>query len=140
YSVFLESILNRSLFEVLLNIEYYEIKKNAANVYSYTPVELKTTALNQELSLRITGENTKNGIIYTIYCNEKEFSSLDHGNKIFYVVYQHILQFRNGKSNYPIHISDIDLPLSAFGIPSPEQLQSIHYLNYKQKIEDKFNV
>jgi len=140
YAIFLESILNRNLFETLLTIEYYEITKSPAGIFSYTPVQLKATASNQELSLRITGEDTHKGIIYSIYCNEKEFSSLDHGNQVFYVAYQHILQFRNGKINYPIHITDIDLPLSAFRIDNPEQLQTIHYLNYKQKIEDKFNI
>jgi len=90
--------------------------------------------------LRITGEDTHKGIIYSIYCNEKEFSSLDHGNQVFFAAYQHILQFRNGKINYPIHITDIDLPLSAFRIDNPGKLQTIHYLNYKQKIEDKFNI
>ena len=140
YSIFLESLLNRNLFETLLTIEYYEIKKNPAGIFSYNPVKLKATSSNQELSLRITGEDTHKGIIYSIYCNEKEFSSLDHGNQVFYAAYQHILQFRNGKINYRIHITDIDLPLSAFRIDSPEKLQTIHYLNYKQKIEDKFNI
>jgi adenylate cyclase class 1 len=42
--------------------------------------------------------------------------------------------------DYPVHITDIDLPLSAFRINKPEQLQTIHYLNYKQKIEAKFNI
>jgi adenylate cyclase class 1 len=140
YSIFLESILNRNLFESLLTIEYYEIKKTPAGIFSYNPVQLKALSSIQELSLRITGEDTHRGIIYTIYCNEKEFSSLDHGNQVFYAAYQHILQFRNGKMNYPIHITDIDLPLSAFRIDDPEQLQTIHYLNYKQKIESKFNI
>ncbi|MGZ4997095.1 MAG: class I adenylate cyclase [Methylobacter sp.] len=140
YSTFLESVLNRNLSESLLAIEYNEIIKSPAGVFSYTPIQLKATSSNKELSLRITGENTHKGIIYTIYCNEKEFSSLDHGNQVFYAAYQHILQFRNGKINYPIHITDIDLPLSAFRIDSSEKLQTIHYLNYKQKIEDKFNI
>ncbi|MGZ8227546.1 MAG: class I adenylate cyclase [Methylococcaceae bacterium] len=140
YSTFLESLINRNLFETLLTIEYYEIKKSPAGVYSYNPVQLKTASSNQELSLRIAGEDTPKGIIYSIYCNEKEFSSLDHGNQVFYAVYQHILQFRNSNISYPIHITDIDLPLSAFHIDSPEKLQTIHYLKYKQKIEDKFNV
>ncbi|TAN70695.1 MAG: class I adenylate cyclase [Methylobacter sp.] len=140
YSIFLESILTRNFFESFLIVEYFEIKKSSADLFSYNPVQLKATSSNKELNLRITGENTQKGIIYTIYCNEKEFSSLDHGNQVFYAAYQHILQFRNGKINYPIHITDIDLPLSVFGIDSPEQLQTIHYLNYKQKIENKFNV
>ncbi len=140
YSIFLESILNRNFFESFLSIEYYEIRKSSVGIFSYNQVQVKAASSNKELSLRITGEDTHTGIIYTIYCNEKEFSSLDHGNQVFYAAYQHILQFRNGKINYPIHITDIDLPLSAFRIDSPEQLETIHYLNYKQKIENKFNV
>jgi len=140
YSIFLESLLNRNIFETLLTIEYYEIKKSPAGIYSYNSVQLKAISSNQELSLRIAGEDTDKGIIYSIYCNEKEFSSLDYGNQVFHAAYQHILQFRNDNINYPIHITDIDLPLSAFHMDSQEKLQTIHYLKYKQKIEDKFNV
>ncbi len=140
YSIFLESLLRRNLFETFLAIEYYEVKKSSSGVFSHSPVQLRAASSCQQLSLRITGENTHNGIIYSVYCNEKEFSSLDYGNQVFYAAYQYILQFRNGKMNYPIHITDIDLPLSVFRIDSPEKLQVIHYLNYKQKIEDKFNV
>ena len=140
YSAFLESVISRHLFEAFLSIEYFEIIKSSADIFSYNPVQLKATSSSKELSLRITGEDTHKGVIYTIYCNEKEFSSLDHGNQVFFAAYQHILQFRNSKANYPIHITDIDLPLSAFRIDSPDQLQTIHYLNYKQKIENKFNV
>ena len=140
YSTFLESLLNRNLFDTFLVIEYYEIQKSAAGVFSYNPVQLKAATSTPTLSLRITGEDTHEGIVYTIYCNEREFSSLDHGNQVFYAAYLHILQFRNGKINYPIHITDIDLPLSAFRISNSEELQTIHYLNYKQRIEDKFNV
>ncbi|MGR9013025.1 MAG: class I adenylate cyclase [Gammaproteobacteria bacterium] len=140
YAIFFESILNRNFFEALLTIEYYEIKKSPAGIFSYNQVQLKATSSSNELSLRITGEDTQEGILYTIYCNEKEFSSLDHGNQVFYAAYQHILQFRIGKISYPIYITDIDLPLSAFHIDNPDCLQTIHYLNYKQKIEDKFNI
>lgn len=141
YSLFLESIINRNLFETLLNIEYYEIKKSPTdNSYVCNPIKPKTNISSKELSLRISGENTHKGMIYNIYCNEKEFSSLDYGNQVFHAAYQYILEFRNGAANYPVHITDIDLPLSALRLDSPELLQTIHYLNYKKKIEDKFNV
>ncbi len=140
YATFLESIISRTLLENFADVEYYEIEQNADHRYSCHPVELNAASLNHELSLRITGEDSNEGIIYSIYCNEKEFSSLEHGNKVFYAAYQHIIQFRNGKSNYPIHITDIDLPLTAFRINDPTQLQTIHYLKYKQKIEERFNV
>ncbi len=140
YSILLESIIFRNLFDLFLAIEYYEITKSSTGVFSYHPVQLEAASSNTTLSLRITGEVSNNDIVYTIYCNEKEFSSLDHGNQVFFAAYQYILQFRSGEISYPIHITDIDLPLSAFRIDNPEQLQTIHYLNYKQKIENKFNV
>jgi adenylate cyclase class 1 len=139
YATFLESIVGRALFERVSSIEYYTIETNAEGAFSCNPVHLSAATSNQELSLRISGEETGKGIMYTVYCNEKEFSSLDHGNMVFSAVYKHILQFRSANSNYPIHITDIDLPLSAFRIANPAQLQTIYYLNYKQKIEDKLN-
>jgi adenylate cyclase class 1 len=140
YSTFLESVLNRNLFETHFTIEYYEIQKNYAGVFSCHPVRLKTSSASKKLNMRISGEDAHKGIIYTVYCNEQEFSSLDHGNQVFYAAYQYVLQFRQSKLNYPIYITDIDLPLSVFRVDSLEQLQTIHYLNYKQKIEDKFNI
>jgi len=140
YASFLESIINRNLFESFLTIEYFEIQKTSVGIFSYRPAALDATSSNKSLNLRITGEVVHKDITYTIYCNEKEFSSLDYGNQVFYAAYQHILQFRNDKFNYPIYITDIDLPLSAFRIDNPAQLQTIHYLNYKQKIETKFNI
>ncbi len=140
YSIFFQSILNRNLFDAFLTIEYYEIQKNSAGILSCSQLYVKTTSLSNRLSLRISGETTAKGINYTIYCNENEFSSLDYGNQLFLTVYQHILQNRQSKLDYPVHITDIDLPLSAFHIDRLEQLQTIHYLNYKQKIEAKLNV
>ncbi|CAA9890550.1 Adenylate cyclase [Candidatus Methylobacter favarea] len=139
YSAFLEAILNRNLFESIMNLEYYEIRKNPAGVFSCKPVFLKTPFTIKQLNLRISGIASPHGINYTIYCNDQEFSSLDHGKQVFYATYQYIIQFRQSKLDYPIHITDVDLPLSAFGIDTPDQLQTIHYLNYKQKIEAKLN-
>ncbi|MDP3589743.1 MAG: class I adenylate cyclase, partial [Methylobacter sp.] len=140
YSTFLESIINRNLFDSFLTVDYYEITKNSAGIFSYNPVQPEVASSNKKLSLRITGEVSNKDIIYTIYCNEEEFSSLDHGNQVFYAAYHYILGLRGGEINYPIHITDIDVPLSVFRINDPEQLQTIHYLNYKQKIENKFNI
>ncbi|MDD5577794.1 MAG: class I adenylate cyclase [Methylobacter sp.] len=139
YAAFLEAILNRNLFETIMTIEHYEIQKNSAGAWSFKPVILKAALTAKRLNLRITGIAIPNGINYTIYCNDKEFSSLDHGNQVFLTAYQYIIQSRQSKLDYPVHITDIDLPLSAFGIDSPNQLQTIHYLNYKQKIEAKLN-
>ncbi|MEQ1622780.1 MAG: class I adenylate cyclase [Methylococcales bacterium] len=139
YADFLENILNRNFFEDYIPITYFQLHKNSAGLWACYPVNIKRPFGGKALNLRISGENTTKGIVYTVYCNEKEFSSLEHGPQVFYAAYQYILSFRQGKQVYPVHISDIELPLSAFRIENPDQLESIHFLNYKQKIEDKFN-
>ena len=140
YSIFIQAILNRNLLDAFLTVEYYEIQKNSAGLLSCSQIFIKTSSFSNQMSLRISGVATAKGINYSIYCNEQEFSSLDYGNQLFFSVYQHILQSRQSKLDYPVHISDIDLPLSAFHIDRLEQLQTIHYLSYKQKIEAKLNV
>jgi adenylate cyclase class 1 len=138
YAQFLESIIMRAMHDDL-TIDYYEIIKDAEGMFSCLPIDVKTPAHTGSLVVRITGETLKTGISYTIYCNEKEFSTLDYGDDLFSQVQRYIHQFRTKKSDYPIYISDLDLPLSAFNINSYEQLQTVHYLSYKQKIEAKFN-
>jgi adenylate cyclase class 1 len=47
---------------------------------------------------------------------------------------------RQNKDDYPVHISDLDVPCSYLGVEDNNQLQTVHYLNYKKKIEAKLNV
>jgi adenylate cyclase class 1 len=139
YTDFLEAILIRNLYETLLTLEYYEIQKSRTGVLSCNSLHLKIFPIIPKLTLRITGETQQGVTSYTAFCNEQEFSSLYYGNHVFNAVYQYILQFRQSKQDYPIYISDIDLPMEAFHLVHREQLQTIHYLNYKQKIEAKLN-
>ncbi|MEQ1529645.1 MAG: adenylate cyclase, partial [Methylococcales bacterium] len=139
YRAFLEAILMRNLHETLLTLEYYEIQKNSKGVLSCVPVQVKVAENSAKLTLRISGEISNDKIIYTAYCNDQEFSSVHYGNQVFNAVYQYILQFRSEKLEYPLYISDIDLPLAAFHIASQDELQTIHYLNYKKKIEARLN-
>ncbi len=139
YTDFLEAILARNLFEALLTLEYYEIQKSLTEGMSCTPVHLNSTADSPKLTLRIVGETVHSRTSYVAYCNDQEFSSLHYGHQVFNAVYQYILQFRTHRLDYPVYISDIDLPLAAFHVTDQKQLQTVHYLNYKQKIEAKLN-
>ncbi|MFA5983813.1 MAG: class I adenylate cyclase [Methylococcaceae bacterium] len=139
YSTFLLNVLNRNLNETKLTLEYYEIIKNSAGVLSCNPVILHNATFRQELELRIFAEIINDSLVYTIYSNEHEFSSLDYGNHVFQAVYDHVVQFRQSKQKYPVHITDIDLPLAAFHLDKQRDLQSIHYLDFKQKIEGLLN-
>ena len=140
YTVFLEKLLIRGMLEHSLNIEYYEIFKNSKGFLSCSRIEHKPTPVSQYFDLRITGkEINPDQIIYTIFCNETEFSTMDQGDQVFKAAAEFIFQHRQGNNNYPIHITDIDVPLPVLGIACIEELQSIHFLQYKKKIEDRLN-
>jgi adenylate cyclase class 1 len=52
----------------------------------------------------------------------------------------HILGFRKSHEDYPFHITEIDAPCELLGMQRCDQSQSLFYLNYKQKIEEKLNI
>lgn len=138
YAIFLQNRLYRNMPETKLTINYFEIIKNSAGVLSLNNVQPDLDEFDDpKLNIRISGSFINNAIAYTIYCNDREFSYLDHGTKVFQAVYEYVLAFRTSKQDYPVHITDLDLPLAAFHVGSPLQLQTQHYLSYKQKIEAK---
>ncbi|MFO7604248.1 MAG: class I adenylate cyclase [Gammaproteobacteria bacterium] len=74
--------------------------------------------------------------VYNLYCGEREFSSIEHGEQLFYAVAEHIMSLRASGEDYPIHVTDIDLSEEILS-SSPLPLQTVHYLKYKMLIEDK---
>jgi adenylate cyclase class 1 len=139
YSIFLKLTLSHIFFDAMMNINYYEIRKNYSGAFSCHPVTVNPGADVASLNLSITGIAHENNPEYTIHCGGRVFSSKDHGNRIFQAVYQHVIRYRKDNLNYPVYLTDIELPISAFGVACREELQTIHYLNMKQKIEDKMN-
>ncbi|MDZ7753935.1 MAG: class I adenylate cyclase [Gammaproteobacteria bacterium] len=73
-----------------------------------------------------------------IYYDDREFSTLDHGKRLFEVVARHILQRRNEREPYPIHITDIDLA-GIIATDSPRRGRTAQYLRYKKRIERQLN-
>jgi len=74
-----------------------------------------------------------------IYCEDQEFSSLEHGNDFFKAVAQHVLDGRASGQTYPIYITDIDLSRSLFFDPEVDSLQTTIFLKCKKRIEYKLN-
>ena len=65
---------------------------------------------------------------------------MEHGNSLFQVVAEYIFQRRASGETYPIYITDIDISHSMMEQVKANTLQTIHYLNYKKRIEDKLNM
>lgn len=74
-----------------------------------------------------------------IYCDEEDFSSLEHGDKMYEMAANFVHDSRASKEKYPVYVTDIDIPIENLGAGDQVQLQTIHYLQYKQQIEEKLN-
>ncbi|MEE1921588.1 class I adenylate cyclase [Pseudomonas sp. 148P] len=76
-----------------------------------------------------------NALHVTLYCNQKEFSELDHGDQLYAVVAREIIEQRRDAQRYRCYITDLDLSdLLADG-----QDSTILYLRYKQDLERVLN-
>ena len=142
YSLFLESISTHSFYQDETRLKFYEIKKSSVDGFISRPAKWTSPPNYMGLSIRIVVENLPSktsSSAYYIYCNDKEFSSIKLGNQLFKEISKYILSYRSSGENYPIYISDIDVPCSVLGSTDESQQQTIHYLNYKKKIEQKLN-
>ncbi len=141
YSYFLETLYDKGILESTLVIEYYALRHPEDKKYHVTKMTPPPAFAWDYLNIRITGElyGTPPEIIYSLYCNEDEFSSSESNEDVFKSVANYIYNKRQSKEKYPIHITEIDVPLQVLGVNNYQQLQSIHFLLYKKKIEALLN-
>jgi len=71
----------------------------------------------------------------TLYCNQQEFSQLDHGEQLYAVVAQQILGQRQKAERYRCYITDLDLSQ----LLSEGRGSTVLYLRYKQALEQALN-
>lgn len=142
YSNFLETLYEKGILEATLIIEYYALYYSAAEKnYRVEKMAPPLASSWDYLNIRLTGEvyGSPPQILYSLYYDELEFSATNKGEDIFDSVANHIYDMRQSEEKYPIHITEIDVPLQVLGVNNYQQLQSIHFLRYKQKIEKRLN-
>ena len=147
YNLFFNSIINRK--NIMVNsgeeeeniaIEFFQINHdNQHGKYSLNQKTCQTvSAAFNYLPVQVIGDLSEDGKpSYTIYCNEKEFSILEHGEDIYNQVAQFVMQKRKGAEHYPIYITDLDLSPAVLDAESAETIQTVHFLKHKKEIEDK---
>ena len=137
YFTFLQTLIDRSLVSSEIKIRIFEIQRNSAGVISCHAVKFKPKEVFPDLNVRVTTSSTiNNSGPLTIYCNDRKFSSTDKEN-MYSAAKKHILAFRHDHANYPFHIDEIDVAPHLLGVRELEQAHSVHYLQYKQKIETR---
>jgi adenylate cyclase class 1 len=138
YALFLNAIQQRYV-TAAHGVEYYLMERDAGGGYEMSRLDFEPSG-GGKLNIRVFGwESAAGRTTYSIFCNEREFSSMDSGQDLFSQVTAHILRLRRSGDHYPVYITDIDVPPAVLGADAPEQLQTVHFLNYKQKIEDRLN-
>jgi adenylate cyclase class 1 len=75
-------------------------------------------------------------LVFTIYCDQQEFSELELGDQLYDTVARYILSRRQGRERYPCYLTDIDLSRC---INERGGIQTAHYLRYKQRLEKALN-
>lgn len=118
-------------------VSYYRVEKLRGGDWRVEQHGLRQ--LDREMNsiyLQVIVSRRNDDNVYTLYCGEREFSSIEYGGQLFNAVAEYILLLRASGEAYPIHVTDIDLSEEIIS-SSPVPLQTIHYLKYKMLIEDK---
>jgi adenylate cyclase class 1 len=121
------------------HVYFYEIQFNRRmDRYIIDPLHADMDIEDrQHFEVQAVGRRTAdNKIAYDIRCGDREFLYSQWGEGIYREVADFILQQRNQRKRYPCYLTDIDLTdFSASGT----WLQTIVYLQHKQKIERSLN-
>ena len=137
-NVYMQTALGEAPF--IDSSELFALKKQKDGAWlaerqRFDPVSGKMRYFNIQVIIEVSNSNT----FYTIYCDDKEYSSLEHGEDLFSVVAEHIINLRNHGESYPLYITDIDLSRELAADDARNNIQTIHYLKYKTRIEAALN-
>ncbi|NOY62317.1 MAG: class I adenylate cyclase [Gammaproteobacteria bacterium] len=91
------------------------------------------------INVQVIGEVNDDKPAFTFYCDDNEFSTLEHGNAVFDEVAKYVLHHRASGAAYPIYITDIDIPAALIHAETAGVIQTSHYLNYKKNVETRLN-
>ncbi len=90
--------------------------------------------------IQVIGDMSQEGTAQlTMYCADREFSTQEFGEHLFPEVARYILERRASGELYPIYITDIDISRTTLGTEAVSGLQTVHFLNYKKRIEKRLN-
>ncbi len=119
-------------FEVLKNGQGQYItqaRKVVPDAHELAKIEVKASAHY--------GPNRE--LCYDYYCDQQEFSEKNFSNQLEIVVSQYILSHRAQTEHYPVYITDLDLSQVADSVAPNGNLQVVHYLRVKHRLEASLN-
>ena len=120
-------------------IDFYRIEGTSPHGYVFKRLDYDwPTQRRGYLEVRVIGEVVDAKTIFTLFCDGREFSTQQFGQQVFERVVEQILSKRQRGTSYPVHITDIDLSRLPLAGSASGRL-TIHYLQYKKRIERQLN-
>ncbi|MCI0506168.1 MAG: class I adenylate cyclase [Gammaproteobacteria bacterium] len=148
YMAFFDTVLNRQAMAhnnkyyagMLENIEFYRVKRLPDGKCDFIRQESSYEKNKRAyFHVQVVGSVIDQKTVFTMYTEDKEYSSLDYGINLFREVAKYVLRRRPSGERYPIYITDLDLAPALLGERASSQFQIIEYLNFKKRIEEKLN-
>lgn len=149
YSRFFDSVLNRINFLMqegqqvssAEGVEFYLVSRDSEAHYKLERQTPEFPAGNRSyFSLQVIVDVDESGqTVFTLYCGDREFSTLEYGSELFASVVRYVLELRRSGQAYPIYITDIGMSRGVLGEAGVSKVQTIHFLNYKRRIETELN-
>ncbi|MEK6748615.1 MAG: class I adenylate cyclase [Pseudomonadota bacterium] len=121
-------------------LEFYQIVTKNNNPYIERHEMEYERVDPRYFNISVIGEFVDERASFRVFCDNKEFSSLEFGDKLFEVVAQYIAALRaGGGTDYPCYITDIDLAPGMLGLEQNRKIPTILYLHYKRRIEQRLD-
>lgn len=136
----LTAVFNEVEFHTeLYQIDYDPKTQEVSERFSITPLQIMPDRSRNFLQLQVLVNRQDSGRDdLVIYCENKEFSTLEYGDYVLNAVADQVMKYRGSRLTYPVYVTDIDL---STGVLSDEgqsnQLQSALVFEYKKRIESE---
>lgn len=118
-------------FELCRSGNDYQLEARAVALDRFSPDGLEVQAIG---AVAASGS-----VQFDLYCDEQEFSALEHGENLFRAVADYILTRRQNRQPYPIYITDLHLPQDLDLQTEQGDQSSAQYLRYKIHLEQGLN-
>ena len=121
-------------------MKFHRVTRPRGKDYQVTGVEYGPPSKGRRFyDVEVIGDTINGEATFTLYCNGREYSTQEHGARVFDRVAENILAHRRGNGSYPMYITDIDLSRLPVEGATDGRLHTIHYLKYKRRIERRLN-
>ena len=116
--------------------EMFRLKSGTSGDFLAAPISVTMPRDEDYLSVRVFVDIHSSGAQqFTIFCEDEEFSSTEYGGRLFVAIAEFVYRRRGRAERYPIHITDLELSNRFRQQRKIDEVQTIHVLNYKKRIE-----